>query len=215
MLQATASNKSNCFMSNAYTFKVAEYLHSENGKEKIFRSPLPVPLKNVACSKYIIMRFVFFFLLLFSVESYANDTTKLYHPYANAAKDIEQLLAKAKAEKKHLLLQIGGNWCVWCYRLNSFVQTDTLLKQLAKENYIIYHLNYSKENKNLELLKKLGYPQRFGFPVLVVLDAEGNRLHTQDSGLLEKGNGYDTEKVKAFLKNWSPGAFEDRFYVEN
>jgi thioredoxin-related protein len=160
------------------------------------------------------MRFVFLLFLVLSLDTHANDTTKLYNPYANAERDIEQLLVKARQQKKHLLIQVGGNWCVWCYRLNSFVQTDTLLKKLVNENYVVYHLNYSKENKNLSYLQKLGYPQRFGFPVLVVLDAEGNRLHTQDSALLEKGNGYDTEKVKGFLKNWAPAAFDERFYKE-
>lgn len=160
------------------------------------------------------MRWLFIVLLFFSVSVRANDSTKLYNPYANAAKDITALLAKAKQEKKHVLIQVGGNWCIWCYRFNSFVQTDTILKKMAADNYVIYHLNYSKENKNLDYLKKLGFPQRFGFPVLVVLDASGNRLHTQDSGLLEKGNGYDKDKVKSFFRNWAPGAFEEMQYRE-
>jgi thioredoxin-related protein len=160
------------------------------------------------------MRYMFLLLLLAGLSASANDTTKLYNPAANVAKDVQAALQKAKKENKHVLLQIGGNWCIWCYRLNAFVQTDTKLKQLADNNYVIYHLNYSKENRNLDYLKQLGYPQRFGFPVLVVLDAEGNRLHTQDSGLLEKGNGYDHDKVKAFFKNWAPGALDPALYKE-
>src|SRR5215217_7364857 len=147
------------------------------------------------------MRLLIVVLLLFSINSYGNDTTKLYNPYANVIKDVEQALVKAKKEKKNVMFQIGGNWCVWCYRLNSFIQTDSILKRLLNDNYVVYHFNYSKENKNLPYLKKLGYPQRFGFPVLVVLDADGKQLHTQDSALLEKGNGYDEEKVKSFLRN--------------
>jgi thioredoxin-related protein len=160
------------------------------------------------------MHFLVGLLLLFSLNSYAADTTKLYNPKANVVKDVEQVLARAKKEKKNVLLQIGGNWCVWCYRLNSFIQTDSLLKHILNDNYVLYHLNYSKENKNLDYLKKLGYPQRFGFPVLVVMDANGKQLHTQDSALLEKGNGYDEEKVKSFLKNWAPGAFDEMLYKE-
>ena len=148
------------------------------------------------------VRWVFFVLLFLSVEASANDSTRLYNPKANAEKDVTQLLAKAKQEKKHLLLQIGGNWCLMCYRLNAFVQTDSILKKLLNDNYISYHLNYSPENKNSAYLAKLGNPQRYGFPVLVVLDADGNRLHTQNMALLLKGNGYDYEKLKAFLFQW-------------
>lgn len=160
------------------------------------------------------MRFIFLVALLISLQSFANDSTKLYDPKANAEKDVAVALAKAKKEGKHVLLQIGGNWCVWCYRFNSFVLTDSTLKNIMNNNYVVYHLNYSSENKNLAILKKLGYPQRFGFPVLVVLDAEGNRLHTQDSGLLEKGNGYDRNKVKNFFINWSPSALKESNYKE-
>ena len=154
----------------------------------------------------------FFFFMLADVS--ASDSTRLYNPYANAAADVQKALATAKKENKHVLLQIGSNWCIWCYRFHSFVQLDTALKKLMENNYVVYHLNYSKENKNLNYLKKLGFPQRFGFPVLVILDANGNRLHTQDTSLLEKGNSYDTEKLKAFLKYWSPVALNEIFYKE-
>src|SRR5206468_5606885 len=123
----------------------------------------------------------------FCLQSRASDSSYLYKPYANVEQDVAAALVKAKKENKHVLLQIGGNWCVWCYRFNSFVQLDTSLKNILDKNYVLYHLNYSKENKNLDYLKKLGFPQRFGFPVLVVLDANGKQLHTQDSSLLEKG----------------------------
>lgn len=159
-------------------------------------------------------RFFFLMLLLVSVSVYANDSTKLYDPKANAEKDVAIALTKAKKEGKHVLLQIGGNWCVWCYRFNSFVLLDPELKNILTSNYVVYHLNYSSENKNLDYMRKLGFPQRFGFPVLVVLDAEGNRLNTQDTSLLEKGNGYDKDKVRNFLLNWSPIALKQSSYKE-
>lgn len=163
-----------------------------------------------------IMKWLFVFLFVIGgLTGNANDSTKLYNPYADVTKEVALALAKAKKEKKQVLLQIGGNWCVNCYRLNSLMKTDALLKQLVENNYIVYHLNYSPENKNLSYLKKLGYPQRFGFPVLVVLDGETEAvIHTQDVGLLEKGNGYDAGKVKMFLKGWSRGAFDDALYKE-
>lgn len=49
---------------------------------------------------------------------------------------------------------------------------------------------------------------------MVVLDANGNRLHTQDSGLLEKEKSYDPDKVKNFFLNWSPSALNGSLYKE-
>lgn len=150
------------------------------------------------------MRLFVIFLLLITLQAGANDSTRLYNPKANAEKEVAQLLPKAKAENKNILLQIGGNWCLMCYRLNAFIQTDSTLKGLLKDNFVSYHLNYSPENKNSAYLASLGNPQRYGFPVLLVLNAEGKLLHTQNMALLLKGNGYDYDKMKAFFEKWRP-----------
>jgi thioredoxin-related protein len=160
------------------------------------------------------MKFIFILFFFLSITAFGNDSTKLYNPRANVEKDVAAALQKAKLEKKHVLLQIGGNWCVMCYRFNSFIFLDTAIKKLVVKNYVLYHLNYSNENKNLAYLKKLNFPQKFGFPVLVVLNADGELIHTQDSTLLQKGNGYDTEKVKDFLRNWSPTPIMEMFYKD-
>jgi len=73
-------------------------------------------------------------------------------------------------------------------------------------------LNTSRENKNSDILADLCYPQRFGFPVLVVLDAEGKRLHTQNSAYLEQEKSYSPEKVFEFLKHWTPAAIDPKNY---
>ena len=90
---------------------------------------------------------------------------------------------------------------------------DAQLDSLVRSSYVVYHLNYSKENRNLPLLQKLGYPQRFGFPVLVILDAKGARLHTQDTGLLESADSYDKEKLQNMLRQWAPNALSPAQYT--
>jgi hypothetical protein len=61
-------------------------------------------------------------------------------------------------------------------------------------------------------LKQLEYPQRFGFPVFVILNEDGKRLHTQNSGYLEEGKGHDRMKVLTFLQQWSPEALNPELY---
>ncbi len=80
------------------------------------------------------MRWLILAFLFFNLTAHANDSTLLYNPYANVVKDVQAAVIKAKKEKKHVMLQIGGNWCVWCYRLNSFIQLDSNLKKLLNDN---------------------------------------------------------------------------------
>lgn len=158
-------------------------------------------------------RIIVILLLLWAPVIQAQDLEHIYNPSAAAAQDLAKAEKQAAAENKHVLLQIGGNWCIWCKRFYKFTQEDAGLKALIEKNYIVYHLNYSKENKNLPILKMLGYPQRFGFPVLVILDAKGNRLHTQNSALLESADSYDKKKVEEMLLQWSPDALNPVHYT--
>jgi len=48
--------------------------------------------------------------------------------------------------------------------------------------------------------------------VFVILDAHGKRLHTQSTGYLEQGEGYNKESVIEFLNQWSPAALNPANY---
>ncbi|MBV7532606.1 thioredoxin family protein [Chitinophaga sp. sic0106] len=163
--------------------------------------------------KYVWMLILSVGFIIPAASAQTQDLQHIYNPEANAKADIAAAVQQAAKEKKHVLLQIGGNWCIWCKRFYKFVEDDSTLKSTMESNFVVYHLNYSKENKNLPILKELGYPQRFGFPVFVVLDANGNRLHTQNSGLLESADSYDKKKVGDFFKQWGPAALLPSNYV--
>lgn len=157
-----------------------------------------------------------FFLMIFCIFSFiafSQEKVEIYNTTIDGMKQLDEAIIKAKSEKKHLLVQVGGNWCPWCIRFNKFLADVPQIDSIMKSSYILVHLNYSRENRNYPALARLGYPQRFGFPVLVVINGKGERLHTQDSGLLEKDKGYDTLKVVTFLKNWTPGALDPENYM--
>jgi thioredoxin-related protein len=153
-------------------------------------------------------------LLFAALQISAQPAKNIYDPNADAKKDIRDAVKKASDEKKHVLVQIGGNWCPWCIKLHEFCDGDKEIDSLLKADYILVKLNYSKENPNLAILEDYGFPQRFGFPVLLVLDGSGKRLHTQDTGYLELGKSYDRKKIVTFLKNWSAGALNPELYKE-
>jgi uncharacterized protein YyaL (SSP411 family) len=142
----------------------------------------------------------------------AQDPPRPYDPNANAKEEITKAIAQAQLENKHVLLQIGGNWCPWCLKIAKFFNEDQAVDSLLKANFVVVKVNYSKENRNEQLLEELEFPQRFGFPVLVILDQKGNRIHTQNSGYLEQDKGYNQEEILRFLKHWSVAALDPKSY---
>lgn len=151
-------------------------------------------------------------ILLISISIGVSAADSLYHPKADAKKDIALAVAKALAQNKHVLIQAGGNWCSWCIEFNRFVTTDTSLNAILQNNYVVYHLNYSQENKNAAIFKEFGFPNRFGFPVFIIVNGDGKLIHTQNSSYLELGKSYDVAKVKEFFLSWTPKALEASAY---
>ena len=159
------------------------------------------------------MKKVFITLCLVAAVGFASaQKPTLYHPDADAAKDIEQAIARARAEHKYVLIQAGGNWCGWCIEFARFAKADPQLDSVINSAFVWYHLNFSKENQNKAVFAKYGYAQRFGFPVFIILDENGQRLHTQNSEYLEEGKSYSKRKVQAFLEMWSPRALNPAMY---
>ena len=159
------------------------------------------------------MKSLFTIALFFIVFNSFAQAVKIYDPEADVTIAISQGLIRAKAENKHLFLQIGGYWCPWCLKFHKFCATDSQIDSIMSKDFIAIKVNYSKENRNLETLKKLEFPQRFGFPVFVILDASGKRIHTQSSSYLEEGENYSKKRVFEFLKQWSPEALNPNHYT--
>ena len=136
---------------------------------------------------------------------------KVYDENINPLEQIDQAVAQANAEGKFVICQVGGNWCPWCLRFADFITNDSTINAVIEQNFVYIHANYHPRKAGevgQALMKRLNNAGRFGFPVLVVLDGQGNVIHIQDSGLLEEGKGYNQEKVLRFFKNWTPAAVQ-------
>ena len=162
------------------------------------------------------MRRVFVIVLIVMLGtslSNAQTRKKVYDEEINPMEQIDMAVVKARAEGKFVACQVGGNWCPWCLRFADFITNDTDISSLINENFVYIHVNYnphktggtsSEKEQSEALMKRLNNAGRFGYPVFVVLNGDGNVIHIQDSSFLEEGQGYDKEKVLRFFKNWTP-----------
>ena len=127
----------------------------------------------------------------------------IYDESADGSKQIADALVSAKQEHKHVLLQFGANWCGWCHLLHKLFDTNSDIAGKLKSDYVVVMIDVNNgHNKDIDT--NYGHPTQHGLPVIVVLDADGKQLTTQDTGKLEEGDHHSPEKVMAFLKEWSP-----------
>jgi thiol:disulfide interchange protein len=148
--------------------------------------------------------FLLLFLGISSIAMFAQTDWEAkrekFDPAKDPFKDLENVIVKAQKENKRIILDVGGEWCIWCHRLDIFILSNEDLKKYLDENYITLKIHWSKEQPNEKFLAQ--YPKIPGFPHMFVLEKDGKLLHSQDTGLLEKEKSYDKEKIMEFLVKW-------------
>lgn len=134
-----------------------------------------------------------------------SELKKVYNEDIDPLEQIDSAVAKAKENNKFVICQVGGNWCVWCLRFADFITKDEEISKVIADNFEYIHVNYNpRKETSPRLMERLNNCGRFGYPVFVVLNTNGEVIHIQDSSFLEEGKSYDKQKVLRFLKNWCP-----------
>ena len=132
----------------------------------------------------------------------------LYDAQADGSALIAAAVVKARAEHKRVLVKLGANWCIWCRRLSHTFETDPAVAKALNDNFELVLVDVNHRNgksRNDAVNTRYGNPMAQGLPVLVVLDADGRQLTTQETGALEDGkSAHDPAKVIAFLQKWAP-----------
>ena len=142
-----------------------------------------------------------FLVWLFSLCAYAQALPAKFDPARDAATDVANAVATAKAQGKRVMVDVGGEWCAWCHIMDRFIAREADVKALVDANYVWLKVNWSKANRNETLLSR--WPKISGYPHLFVVDGDGKLVHSQDTSLLEAGRDYDKAKFVAFLKRWA------------
>ena len=152
-------------------------------------------------------RLLIFFFIVSSLQITAQNSGETngspkFDPAANPENDLRTAVEQAKKENKRIILDVGGEWCIWCHRIDSFIEGHEAINKFLHANYVVLKINYSEENKNEKFLSN--YPKVNGYPHFFVLEKNGKLLHSQDTGLLEKEKSYDETRMMDFLKKWAP-----------
>lgn len=139
---------------------------------------------------------------------YPKRGPDIYDREADGTAQITAALTQAKAEHKHVLVKLGANWCVWCHRLSATLHQDKAVARELADDYVLVLIDVNHRDgrkRNDAVNEKYGNPVQFGLPVLLVLDADGHLITTQETGALEDGGeAHDPAKVLAFLRTWAP-----------
>lgn len=154
--------------------------------------------KWICYFKYLLLLAVFVGMSVFAQSG--NVNRKKFDPTKNPSEDLKIAVKTATAENKRILLDVGGEWCIWCHRIDEFIETNEDVRSALTSAFVILKVNYSKENKNEDFLGK--FPAIEGYPHFFVLDSDGSLIVSQNTGDLEDGKSYSKEKFLKFVAKY-------------
>jgi thioredoxin-related protein len=135
--------------------------------------------------------------------SATTDGEVLHFDHRRDAKaDIRQAVGVAAREGKHVLLEVGGDWCSFCKLLDEFFDTNRDLLAYRRQHFVYVKVNFSEENRNEKALD--AYPLIRGFPHFFVLSPTGKLLKSQRVALLGGQSGYSRDRFQRFLRSTAP-----------
>ena len=113
------------------------------------------------------------------IASFAQLKTPLPYPYdeaANADKVVAAGRAKAKAQGKRLIIDLGGNWCGDCRILDGTLERPEL-KRFVDKAFVVVSVDVGRFDKNLQVPAHYGITERLeGVPALLVVDPKTDKL---------------------------------------
>jgi thioredoxin-related protein len=133
--------------------------------------------------------------------SYAGNLAAQFDPHRDAAKDLADAIALAQSGNKRIVVDVGGEWCIWCLRMDKFMQGNEQIKTAVNSGFVWVKINYSEENNNKDVLAQ--FPKIKGYPHLFVLDKNGTLLQSQSTGPFEQDKSYSADRILDFLHTWA------------
>lgn len=113
------------------------------------------------------------------ITSFEQLTKPLPLPYdeqADAKAVVTAAKARAKANHKLLLIDLGGNWCLDCRILAGTMDVPALKTWLARK-YEIVEVDVGRFDKNLDIPAHYGITERLkGVPSLLIVEPRTDRL---------------------------------------
>jgi len=156
----------------------------------------------------VIITLLISLLLPFSFLSQAADInedlprySQVYDYKSDPFSDANAALALAKATNRQVLIEIGGNWCTWCHKMDAFLAKNQDVYQALHSQYVVLKVSVSDANKNEEFMSSL--PRVQGYPHMYLSTSGGELILSKDTAELVSGNKYSRDNWLTFLDKWS------------
>lgn len=143
-------------------------------------------------------------LAITSFDQLAKPLPLPYDETADADAAVAAARERAVRNRKLLLIDLGGNWCLDCRLLAGTMDTAPLKGWLATR-YEIVTVDVGRFDKNLQIPARYGIADRLkGVPAVLIIDPRTNRLVNRDKiAALADARSLTPQALADWLAQWT------------
>jgi len=152
---------------------------------------------------------VFFFLSVFLLpgqQVYAEPGLYLpvysttYDEQRDPFADAKAAIKLAQSTERNVLIEIGGNWCSWCKKMDAFLEDNPEVYRELHSKFVLLKINVSDSNENEAFMSAL--PPVLGYPHMYVSTASGKMILSKDTAELLQDGQYSVKHWLEFIDTW-------------
>jgi thiol-disulfide isomerase/thioredoxin len=135
-----------------------------------------------------------------------SDLSVPERPYiesANADAEVANAFARAKAQHKRVLIDLGGNWCADCRILAGIMQLPEM-RRFLDGHYVIVLVDVGRFDRNLQIPAHFGITKRLeGVPSILIADPAGMLLDRGHIAALADARSMAPQAISDWLAQWA------------
>jgi thiol:disulfide interchange protein len=159
------------------------------------------------CSCLMVTVFTFVFLITPVSATNADHLpkySKVYDEKSDPFQDANAAIKLAKETQRNVLIEIGGNWCTWCKKMDAFLGKNPEVYKKLHDEFVLLKVSVSDSNENEAFMKSL--PPVLGYPHMYVSTSSGKMILSKDTAELLNGEEYSKSQWLTFLNKWKSSA---------
>jgi len=159
-------------------------------------------MKSIISYCFVILNIVVVTELSAQVNAFKQqpEYSRVYSPESNPFEDGRKALARAKAFKRRVLIEVGGEWCQYCHILDKFIQSNDDVAKAFYKAFVVLKVNVSDENKNREFMSNFGRVN--GYPHFFVTESNGKVIHSTGPSVLSEKGRHSKKAFFTFIDRW-------------
>jgi thiol:disulfide interchange protein len=167
-------------------------------------------IMSLFMKRFPIIIAIFFTAIVLSMPAYAISAedlpkySQVYDEQSDPFKDAGAAIKLAKETNRNVLIEIGGNWCGWCKKMDAFLLKNPDVYKKLHDEFVLLKVSVSDSNENEPFMKSL--PPVLGYPHMYVSTSSGKMVLSKDTAELLKDDEYSKEQWLAFLTKWQASA---------